>query len=251
MGRRGLQNTGRFSTNRDVLAFSRSQCDGDHSRRPRNRIPVYRWRAVCPPTATEGSVDRTPIVQPETRIPRCRALGAWCEIAALALISHSAGEERGACAIFRGLGRRARYLEPLLTGRETPYAHGRGRAAGWNNAQSALPGCARTKPDSARRGRVEGRREADRRHSPLARAGRDRRYRPSVRDIARMPDCPGRARFPPKRERQNIARARRGRSCLQLLSVAPVFFETSATILDIAASISASVSVRSRGCRVT
>ena len=34
-------------------------------------------------------------------------------------------------------------------------------------------------------------------------------------------------------------------------SVAPVFFETSATILAIAASISASVSVRSRGCKVT
>ena len=34
-------------------------------------------------------------------------------------------------------------------------------------------------------------------------------------------------------------------------SVAPVFFETSATILAIAASISASVSVRSRGCNVT
>ncbi len=33
--------------------------------------------------------------------------------------------------------------------------------------------------------------------------------------------------------------------------VAPVFFETSATILAIAASISASVNVRSRGCSLT
>src|SRR5580704_17120262 len=33
--------------------------------------------------------------------------------------------------------------------------------------------------------------------------------------------------------------------------VAPVFFETSATILATAASISASVNVRSRGCKVT
>ena len=37
----------------------------------------------------------------------------------------------------------------------------------------------------------------------------------------------------------------------QLRSAAPVRFETSATIFDIAASISTSVSVRSRGCSVT
>ena len=37
----------------------------------------------------------------------------------------------------------------------------------------------------------------------------------------------------------------------QARSVAPVFLPTSATILATAASISASVSVRSRGCRVT
>ena len=38
---------------------------------------------------------------------------------------------------------------------------------------------------------------------------------------------------------------------LQLRRLAPVLFDTSATIFDIAASISASVRVRSRGCRIS
>jgi hypothetical protein len=52
------------------------------------------------------------------------------------------------------------------------------------------------------------------------------------------------------RQRQNHERSAH-RHWSHPRSVAPVFFETSATILEIAASISASVSVRSRGCSLT
>ena len=47
-------------------------------------------------------------------IPRYRALGL-VRSAVLALISHSARKERGARAIFRGLGRRARSIKSSLT----------------------------------------------------------------------------------------------------------------------------------------
>jgi hypothetical protein len=190
---------------------------------------------------------------PEMRIPRSRALGLGVKRGPRADLPRR-GDERGACAIFRGLGRRAHDREYLLSGQETPYAYGRGRAwrpAGYRTVRSGRGGVpAQTKPDPAPLGRVEGH-EVSRCCSPWARAAQDKRYTPSPPDIARRPDRLARARSPSTRERRAKARSRRGGPCLQLLSVAPVLLDTSATILDTTASISGSVSVRSRGCRVT
>jgi hypothetical protein len=186
-------------------------------------------------------------------VPAFPRLGS-ARSAALVLTSHSARKERGACASFRGLGRRARYFESLLTGRETPYARDRERvvrSAGSRSAASMRGVYAQTTPGPARRCRAgTHRRETDRRHSPWAHAGTGTNYTPSLHDIVRMPDCLGPARLRRSREWQDTARSRRGRPWSQLLSVAPVFFDTSATIFDTVASISASVIVRSRGCSV-
>ena len=242
-------NTPRFSTNRRVLACGVTAITASAAQ----SYTVYTAAGVfCRP-------NRKRVGSPRSDDPpgsRSRAVAPWglARSADLVLISHSAGRRARRLRYFRGLGRRARKLLSSLIGRETPYAYGRGHAerpeqctsAGWEL------GCesGRTNPDPPAHGRIERPREVCRRHLPWARAEQDTGCTPSARDIVRMPDRP-RARSRPKPQRQDKVRSRRGRIWLQLLSVAPVFFDTSATILDIVVSISASVSVRSRGCSVT
>jgi hypothetical protein len=64
---------------------------------------------ACPPYNLTGVRSPGAIGRLGSCLPRFRALGPG-RSAVLALISHSARKERGACAIFRGLGRRARHV---------------------------------------------------------------------------------------------------------------------------------------------
>jgi hypothetical protein len=64
-----------LSTNRSVLAFSRSQCDGHHSGAPRDRISQHWWRALST-DSKEGLIaggDRTP-KEDNSALPRLRGL---------------------------------------------------------------------------------------------------------------------------------------------------------------------------------
>ena len=177
-------------------------------------------------------------------------LGAWAQSAAApASISHYAGRKSAAPALFRAHGRRARKCRAPISEPETPCARARasGRTAASRGGATPAPGSA-LRP--SRRGPVAFLPGTPRDCWPWARAARDRRYTPSPRDIARMTDRPRPGRGEPTPERQAKGRWRRGRPRLQPRNTAPVFLDTSATILDIAASISVSVNVRSRGCRV-
>src|ERR1700722_15739882 len=74
------------------------------------------WRTVgvaCPPSNLTGVRSPGAIGHLGSSLPRFHALGLE-RSAVLALISHSARKERGACAIFRGLGRRARHVTACL-----------------------------------------------------------------------------------------------------------------------------------------
>jgi hypothetical protein len=64
---------------------------------------------ACPPSNLTGVRSPGAIGHLGSSLPRFHALGLE-RSAVLALISHSARKERGACAIFRGLGRRARHV---------------------------------------------------------------------------------------------------------------------------------------------
>ena len=76
MGRLPARIRANFSMNCSVLAFFRSQCDGDHSRGPRNRIGQTVSRlavSVRPKRERVRSQGRS--VYLGMTIPRCRALG--------------------------------------------------------------------------------------------------------------------------------------------------------------------------------
>ena len=207
--------------------------------------------AGCPAKAKKRSPCRTASLRLQVTVPRGRASGLGREARPPPRRSPTARGERarrlrGFCAP----GRRARKPRAPLTEPETPSAcaHGRvGLAAGGGRSRA----CRRTWSHFPRRRPAGHARTGSRCRSPWARAGRDRRYTPSVRDIGRMTDRLPPARTEPRRAWQAKGRSRRGWPWLQPRNVAPVFLDTSDTILATVASISASVSVRSRGCRVT
>ena len=175
------------------------------------------------------------------------------------------GSERGVRA-FRGPGRRARRFG--RAGRTGPDRQSSADAKFHVNAPVAASRVGWPAFDSRRRRRRSGwsgrgtgparlAHGSRRRRSPSARGWRGRRCRRAAPGIWRRPGridrvvlgaCAARDRG--DRQRQSHERSAH-RHWSHPRSVAPVFFETSATILAIAASISASVSVRSRGCRVT
>jgi hypothetical protein len=75
MGRRPPSKYAPLSTNRSVLAFSRSQCDGHHSGAPRDHIHEGGWW-VLSTESKEGSIargDRTP-KEHNSALPRLRGL---------------------------------------------------------------------------------------------------------------------------------------------------------------------------------
>ena len=110
------------------------------------------------------------------------------------------------------------------------------------------PAKARSSERRAARGRRRPVRERRASRPPAVPAWRGRRCTRAGSRIWRRPDYLRRARK--RRSRRRRARRRTGSSASQR-SVAPVFLPTSVTIFVIVASISASVSVRSRGCKVT
>jgi hypothetical protein len=238
-----------------ILADSsrtRSRCDGDHS----GSAPRSLTLSTCRGGLSDRREERVPSPRGEPSAPGLRfraaaprGLGAKRGRPRVDLPLRGA-KERGACAISARLAPRSQASSALLTEPETPSAcvHARaGLAASGGRSRARR----RSSSDLARRRPAGHGRTAPRGCSPWAHAGRDRRYTPSVRDIGRMRDRLRPARTEPRRERQAKGRSRRGRPWLQPRNAAPVFRDTSDTILATAASISASVSVRSRGCRVT
>jgi len=217
--------------------------------RARLRFPPV--GAGCPTDAKKGSSRRGVSLRPQVYDSARPRLGAWARSAAPRVdLPLRGAKERGACAISARLAPRSQGSSALLTEPETASAcvHARaGLAASGGRSRARR----RSSSDLARRRPAGHGRTAPRGCSPWAHAGRDRRYTPSVRDIGRMRDRLRPARTEPRRERQAKGRSRRGRPWLQPRNAAPVFRDTSDTILATAASISASVSVRSRGCRVT
>jgi hypothetical protein len=203
IGERTIANTGRVSTNPSVLVFF------NHSVTTITAEPgaiVYRGVAVASIRRNERGFDR-----------RGRSFGRERNSARSRL--RGMVRNRGPRADLPQRGERARRLRyfprvraprslpsSVITGRETPYAPDHGRPAGCSSAQPALRGCARTKSDSARRGRVAGRREVDRRRSPWARAGKGTNCTPSLHDIVRRPDCLAPVRLRPSQDRQDRAR---------------------------------------------
>jgi len=163
------------------------------------------------------------------------------------------GIERGACA-FRTPGRRARKLQTSLSGRETPCApaHGCAGRAASGRTRSPARGPRLHTADPVRRVRAGPRRNAPPWRSPSARAEQDRHCRPSAPGTGRRTGRlrPRLARRTPER-RGKAQSLRRAWPRRQLRSTPPVLLDTSARIFAIAASISASVRVRSRGCRIT
>src|ERR1700677_4337902 len=106
-GETGSRRYESVSTNRGVLEFSRSQCDGDHSQGPPNRIANDTGRRV--PTAGLTWVRSPGAIDTWDHVFRVSALGL-VRSAVLTLISHSA----------RRRARRLRYL-PQAWAPRSPY----------------------------------------------------------------------------------------------------------------------------------
>ena len=244
-------NTRNSSMNRSILAFFSIDCDGHHSQGPRNRI--FEWCELGSRSVQGmrrfGRGGRSVTRDEDSAYPR---LGLGAKRGPRADLPRR-GDERGACDFPRARAPRSLSYPCTQWRRNSicmrPWT--RWGPAGYRTVRPARGGApARTKPDSAPRlAGLWAPRFPDAFAFGPCRA-RHRLYAMGP-DIVRMQDCPGPVRFRSTRERRAKARSRRGRPWLQLLSVAPVFFDTSATILDTTASISASVSVRSRGCKVT
>ena len=143
-------NIGRRSACRGCISLT---CDGDHSPRPRYRVIPNRSGGLSRRTERKRSPDRqTAIFHSGHNLARPRPRG-WVRSAAPAWISHCAGRRARRLRYFRGLGRRARELQPSPNGHETPCVHDHGCAGSLacrRSACSALRWKPRARAPSAR-----------------------------------------------------------------------------------------------------
>jgi hypothetical protein len=135
-GETGSRRYASDSTNLGVLEFSRSQCDGDHSQGPPNRVTERVWAQCAHRWFEIGSVARRDR-HLGSCFPRFRAR-AGAKRGPHADLPQREEKSAAPALSSAGLGAALALLSPrspqFLTGPETPYARGhwRGaRSAGW------------------------------------------------------------------------------------------------------------------------